>query len=166
MIAQHLRLGSDCADDSYSLGLFHNAGSALIHAQFPDYAKVMKVGLNKQMTIAEIEQVYFHVTHETLGFMIAQSWGLAQEIANVIAYHHHPEQLLGSTDLYEKRLFAILKLAEHMTGEEAALFETANESEWQQYGTAILDVLELDEMHLLDVGDFLLENGVENHFHR
>lgn len=166
LIAQHLRLGSDCADDSYSLGLFHNAGTALIHAQFPDYAKLVKVGLNKQMTIPDIEKIYFHVTHETLGFMIAQSWGLAQEIANVIAYHHQPEQLLGSTDLYEKRLFAILKLAEHMTGEEAALFEAANEFEWQQYGTAILDVLELDEMHLLDVGDFLLENGVENHFHR
>jgi HD-like signal output (HDOD) protein len=98
--------------------------------------------------------------------MIAQSWGLAQEIANVIAYHHQPDILLASTDLYEKRLFAILKLAEHMTGEEAILFDAQQETEWQHYGTAILDVLELDEMHLLDVGDFLLEHGVENHFHR
>lgn len=166
LIAQHLRLGSDCADDSYSLGLFHNAGTALIHAQFPDYPKVMKVGLTNQMSITAIEQRYFNVTHETLGFMIAQSWGLAQEISNVIAYHHQPELLLASTDLYEKRLFAILKLAEHMTGEEGILFDIQQESEWQQYGTAILDVLELDEMHLLDVGDFLLEHGVENHFHR
>ncbi len=166
LIAQHLRLGSDCADDSYSLGLFHNAGSALIHAQFPDYAKVVKVGLSNQLRITDIEQRYFHVTHETLGFMIAQSWGLSQEIANVIAYHHQPEQLLASTDLYEKRLFAILKLAEHMTSEESQLFDSPSESEWQRYGTAILDVLELDEMHLLDVGDFLLDNGIENHFHR
>lgn len=166
LIAQHLRLGSDCMDDCYSIGLFHNAGIALIHSQFPDYAKVMKVGLTNQLPIAEIEQRYFHTNHEVLGFMIAQSWGLSAEIANVIAYHHTPMQLLASSDLYEKRLFAILKLAEHMIGEQQFLFDVAEESEWSQYGEAILDVLELDDMHLLDVGDYLLENGVENHFHR
>jgi len=166
LIAQHLRLGTDCADDCYSIGLFHNAGIALIHAQFPDYPKVIKVGLSNQMPFAEIEQRYFNTTHEMLGFMIAQSWGLSHEIANVIAYHHQPELMLSSTDLYEKRLFAILKLAEHMVGEQSLLFDVSDDTFWQQYGEAVLDVLELDEMHLLDVGDFLLENGVENHFHR
>ena len=59
LIAQQLRLGSDCADDCYSLGLFHNAGMSLIHAQFPDYAKVLKVGLSQQLPFVSIEQRYF-----------------------------------------------------------------------------------------------------------
>lgn len=166
LIAQHLRLGTECMDDSYSIGLFHNAGAALIHAQFPDYAKVVKVGLSQQLTITEIEQRFFHTTHEELGLRIAQSWGLSAEIVNVIAYHHSPMQLLASSDLYMKRLFAILKLAEHMIGEPQMLFDCDIADEWLQYGDAILDVLELDEMHLLDVGDYLLENGIENQFHR
>lgn len=166
LIAQQLRLGSDCADDCYTLGLFHNAGMSLIHAQFPDYAKVLKVGLSQQLPFVSIEQRYFHTGHDTLGYLIAQSWGLAPEIAQVIAYHHDPERVLLSTDLYEKRLFAILKLAEHLTGEEAALFDVTLELEWQQYGEALLDILELDEMQLPDIGDYLLQNGVENHFHR
>ena len=51
---QQLRLGSDCADDCYSLGLFHNAGISLIQMQFPDYAKVIKVGLANQMRYTDI----------------------------------------------------------------------------------------------------------------
>jgi hypothetical protein len=57
-------------------------------------------------------------------------------------------------------------LAEHLTGEETALFDATQELEWHQYGEALLDVLELDEMQLPDLGDYLLQNGVENHFHR
>ena len=166
LIAQQLRLGSDYADDCYSVGLFHNAGMSLIHAQFPDYAKVLKIGLSKGLPFTAIEQRYFHTSHESLGHLIAEAWGLSPEISNVIAQHHQPEQLLLSTDLYEKRLFAILKLAEHLTGEEAALFDVSTEQEWLQHGEALLDVLELDEMQLPDLGDFLLQNGVENHFHR
>lgn len=166
LIAQQLRLGSDCADDCYSLGLFHNAGISLIQMQFPDYAKVIKVGLANQMRYTDIEQRYFHTNHETLGYLIAQAWALAPEIINVIASHHNPEPMLLSTDLYEKRLFAILKLAEHLTAEETSLFDVTLETEWRQYGEAILDILELDEMQLPDLGDYLLQNGVENHFHR
>ncbi len=166
LIAQHLRLGSDCADDCYSVGLFHNAGMALIHAQFPDYPKVLKVGLTNQMAFADIEQRYFNATHEMLGFMIAQSWGLAPEIANVIAYHHQSEILLNSPDLYEKRLFAILKLAEHLVAEQKTLFDVDDAHSWAAIEQQVLDVLELDEMQLPDLGDFLLENGIDNQFHR
>lgn len=166
LIAQHLRLGSDCADDCYSVGLFHNAGMALIHAQFPDYPKVLKVGLTNQMAFADIEQRYFNATHEMLGFMIAQSWGLAPEIANVIAYHHQSEILLNSPDLYEKRLFAILKLAEHLVAEQKTLFDVDDAYSWAAIEQQVLDVLELDEMQLPDLGDFLLENGIDNQFHR
>jgi HD-like signal output (HDOD) protein len=166
LIALHLRYGSDCADDCYSVGLFHNAGMTLIHAQYPDYAKVLKVGLQNGFNTAAVEQRYFHTSHELLGFMIAQSWGLAPELGRVIAYHHTPDEALQSTDLYEKRLFAILKLAEHLTSENQQLLELSDEREWEHYGQAILDVLELDEMQLPDIADYLLENGIDNQFHR
>jgi hypothetical protein len=68
--------------------------------------------------------------------------------------------------MYEKRLFAILKLAEHMVGEQKTLFDVADDASWDAIADTVLDSLELDEMHLLDLGDFLLENGVENQFHR
>lgn len=165
LIAQQLRLGSDTVDDAYSLGLFHNAGMALIAGQFPDYAKVLKQGLQQGHSVPESEQQHFETSHELLGYMIAQSWGLAPELANVIAYHHSPALMLVSDDLYEKRLFALLKLAEHMTEENRILLESDQDPEWQQYKTTLLDLLELDELSLHDLGDYLAQHEVPNCYH-
>ena len=87
LLAQQLRYGADCADDAYSLGLFHNAGMLLISSQFKDYAKVLKQAHLAGYGMSEGEEQNFQTTHELLGYMIAQSWGLAPELTNRLDRH-------------------------------------------------------------------------------
>jgi HD-like signal output (HDOD) protein len=165
LLAQQLQYGTDCADDAYSLGLFHNAGMLLISTQFKDYAKVLKQAHIDGLSMSDAEEKNFQTTHELLGYMIAQSWGLAPELTNVIAYHHSHALILASSDLYEKRLFALLKLAEHMTEENKLLLGLTTDPEWQEHKATILDILELDELSLHDLGDYLHQQDVPNRYH-
>jgi len=116
-LAKHFNLPQTLQDDCYSLGLFHNAGIALIHPQAAHYEQIMQQGLLAQFGYSEIEEQHFKTCHEVLGYLIAESWGLTPELCNVIAYHHSPQLMLESDSDIEKQLFALLKLAEHFSGE-------------------------------------------------
>jgi HD-like signal output (HDOD) protein len=134
----------------------------LISSQFTDYAKVLKQGHLAGQSMSDIEEQNFQTTHELLGYMIAQSWGLASELTNVIAYHHSHALILASDDLYEKRLFALLKLAEHMTDENNIVLGLDTDPEWDHHKANILDI---DELGLHDLGDYLYQQGVPNRYH-
>ena len=72
--------------------------------------------------IEEFEEDQFDTSHEVLGFLIAQTWGLNHSLCSVIAYHHSPSIMLATGEQTEKEIFAILKLAEHMAGATELLY--------------------------------------------
>lgn len=154
-LARHFNFPQAIQDDCYSLGLFHNAGIALIHQQTPLYVSVMQQGLQAQQGYSETEEQHFRTCHEVLGYLIAESWGLTAELCNVIAYHHSPQLMLESDSLPEKQLFALLKLAEHFSGESRQLFDVTLDPEWENHKGAILDVLELEPLQLPELAELL-----------
>lgn len=154
-LAKHFNFSQAIQDDCYSLGLFHNAGIALIQQQAANYEQVMQQGLVAQYGYSEIEEQHFHTCHEVLGYLIAESWGLTSELCNVIAYHHSPALILESDSLIERQLFALLKLAEHFTGESRQLFNLNLDPEWEQYNSTILEVLEIELLQLPELAELL-----------
>lgn len=154
-LAKHFNFSQDIQDDCYSLGLFHNAGIALIHQQVEHYEATMQQGLQQGRGYSEIEEAYFHTCHEVLGYLIAESWSLTPELCNVIAYHHSPLLMLESDSLLEKQLFSLLKLAEHFSGESRQLYGITLDPEWEQHKSAILDVLELEALQLPELAELL-----------
>lgn len=154
-LAKHFNFAQQVQDDCYSLGLFHNAGIALIHQQAPNYEQVMQQGLLAQYGYSEIEEQHFQTCHEVLGYLIAESWGLTSELCNVIAYHHSPALMLESDSDTEKQLFALLKLAEHFSGESRQLFELSLDPEWEQHKSAILEVLDVEPLQLPELAELL-----------
>ena len=154
-LAKHFNYAQTVQDDCYSLGLFHNAGIALIHQQAPNYEQVMQQGLLAQHGYSEIEEQHFQTCHEVLGYLIAESWGLTTELCNVIAYHHSPALMLESDSGAEKQLFALLKLAEHFSGESRQLFELSLDPEWEQHKSAILEVLDIEPLQLPELAELL-----------
>lgn len=154
-LAKHFNFPQPVQDDCYSLGLFHNAGIALIHQQAANYEQVMQQGLQAQYGHSEIEEQHFKTCHEVLGYLIAESWGLTAELCNVIAYHHSPALMLESDSEQEKYLFALLKLAEHFSGESRQLFELSLDPEWEQYKGAILEVLDIEPLQLPELAELL-----------
>ncbi|NRQ41166.1 HDOD domain-containing protein [Rheinheimera sp. YQF-2] len=154
-LAKHFNFAQDIQDDCYSLGLFHNAGIALIHQQTSQYEQIMQRGLLAQQGYSEIEEQHFHTCHEVLGFLIAESWGLTPQLCNVIAYHHSPALMLESDSELEKQLFALLKLAEHFSGESRQLFDINLDPEWEQFKSPMLEVLEIELLQLPELAELL-----------
>jgi len=154
-LARHFNFPQAVQDDCYSLGMFHNAGIALIHQQTQQYSQIMQQGLQAMRGYSEIEEQHFHTCHEVLGYLIAESWSLTPELCNVIAYHHSPLLMLESDSELEKQLFALLKLAEHFCGESRQLFELSLDPEWEQHKAAILEVLDLEPLQLTELAELL-----------
>ena len=154
-LARNFNFSQDIQDDCYSLGLFHNAGIALIQQQVSNYEQLMQQGLQQGRGYSEIEEQYFHTCHEVLGYLVAQSWGLTPELCNVIAYHHSPALMLETDSELEKQLFALLKLAEHFSGQSRQLFNITLDPEWEQYKGAILEVLDVEPLQLPELAELL-----------
>ncbi|NQZ08684.1 MAG: HDOD domain-containing protein, partial [Algicola sp.] len=166
-LAQHLELGEDMADDLYSIGLFHDAGMALILDQSDDYPDVVKQAYNQSdVTLSEYEVENIRTSHELLGFLLSQTWGLTAQLSNVIAYHHSPLIILATGSSKEKQMLALLKLAEHMTGLPELLTGCTLDVEWDKYGDRLLRVLALESFQLPELGEALDEKGVGNIYHR
>lgn len=154
-LAKHFNFSQDMQDDCYSLGLFHNAGIALIQQQVSNYEQLLQQGLHQGRGYSEIEEQYFHTCHEVLGYLVAQSWGLTPELCNVIAYHHSPALMLETDSETEKQLFALLKLAEHFSGESRQLFNITLDPEWELHKGAILEVLDIEPLQLPELAELL-----------
>ena len=69
----------------------------------------------------------------------------------MIAYHHSPNIILATAATSEKKMFAILKLAEHMTNSTEILTGVNPDNEWEKFSTQILDILHLEHVSLLNV---------------
>ena len=166
-LAQHLKMSDDMADDLYSIGLFHDAGMALILEQNSDYPDIIKKAYNQnEMTISEYEIKQFRSSHELLGFLLAETWGLTTQLSNVIAYHHSPLIILATGQPKEKQMLALLKLAEHMTGQPELLTGSSTDIEWEEYGERLLRLLAIESAQLHEIGAALDEKGVVNIYHR
>lgn len=163
-IAKHLDLKNSISDDCYTLGLFHNAGMALAFTLNNEYEDIVSAAYNTTC-ISEHEESQMSSSHEVLGYLIAKSWGLTKELSNVIAYHHSPQIILATGEDYEKQLFALLKLSEHIIGLPAIYGGANTDFEWEANKVQILDLLRIDEFQLDDLGDLLFQAGINNIYH-
>lgn len=154
-LAKQLNFDQQFQDDCYSLGLFRNAGMALIYQQNTQYPALIQQGLMQQHGYSHIEEQLFQTSHEVLGYLIAESWGLTETLCNVIAYHHSPALLLATDNIEEHQRFALLKIAEYLSGESRHLFKVNLDPEWQQQQSSIMEVLELEPLQLPELAEML-----------
>lgn len=158
-----LCLDEEFCDELYTVGLFHNAGIALILKQNPDYPEVIKRSYrDANQGIADHETFHLKASHELLGFLLAQTWALPRELSNVIAYHHSQTVLFSTGTAKEKQLLSILKLAEHMIGLPTLFGETRRDFEWEKHGERILKILQIDRSSFKALGEQLQQVEVDN----
>lgn len=163
VIAKEFELKKSLRDDCYTLGLFHNAGMALAHKLSPSYKKVVVKAYNQSnKTIAEIEEQELSMSHEVLGYLIANTWSLPDHLIEVIAYHHNHELMLHTGIKEEEQLFAVLKITEHLVGAPKLLGNAKTDHEWEKYGSQIMEILHIDESHLKHLGSALNKAGISS----
>lgn len=78
---------------TYMAGLLHDLGFLASSMAFPDeFAVAVDRACREQIPLHEAEQATMGFTHCETGFALAEKWHLAEDILEVIAHHHAPEQ--------------------------------------------------------------------------
>ncbi|MFZ0817359.1 MAG: HDOD domain-containing protein [Candidatus Sulfotelmatobacter sp.] len=87
------KLGSDDGDKAYMAGLLHDIGFLVSCIAFPkELGAALALATKEQTPINEAERTTMGFTHCDTGRALAEKWHLANDMVQVIAHHHDPEQ--------------------------------------------------------------------------
>lgn len=154
------RLTSCSRDEGYLLGLFHNAGHAMIHQRFPEYQEFYLANLeDPDFCITHFENEQYQFDHAVMGFYLARSWQVPAHLCSVIRHHHESDELLAEGHLQNdpdcsKGLLAILKIAEHV---EAVFRGIDQDHEWARSKSVVLEYMGLSEDDYEEIRADMLE---------
>ncbi|RMF13654.1 MAG: HDOD domain-containing protein [Gammaproteobacteria bacterium] len=95
----------------YTLGLFHNAGIAAFAIRFPDYREVLEAA-NRQpeVMLSDLENERYRTSHAIVSYYLARSWGLPDNLCQLILEHDNPSFLRSSAADDSKMAWACLAL--------------------------------------------------------
>ena len=147
-------------DEAYLLGLFHNAGHTLINQKSDGYADFLSQNSNHpDFSITQLENERYQFDHATLGYYLAVSWGIPDDLNQIILNHHDVEGFLDETTFFEDKncqtaLMATLKMAEHFDLLHSGVTE---DHEWNRIKDLVLGYLGLSEFDYQDLKMELLD---------
>ncbi len=77
-------------DEAFLGGIVHDVGKLIFVDHHPeDYMTLLSNHCTKQTIVAEEET--FGITHTDVGRSCGETWGLPDELSDVITFHHNPE---------------------------------------------------------------------------
>jgi putative nucleotidyltransferase with HDIG domain len=87
------KLGAADGDKAYMAGLLHDIGLLVSCIAFPkELGTAFALATQEQIPIDEAERTAMGFTHCETGRALAEKWHLADDMVQVIAHHHAPEQ--------------------------------------------------------------------------
>ena len=137
-------------DQAYVLGLFHDCGIPLLMQRFDNYATILKQcnAGTEEHTI--IEDQALKTNHAVIGYYIARSWCLSEEVREVILSHHDEKLITG----HEQRALAnqvrMLALAHYLC--RACRGERENPT-WGRIAGAVMETFSLTDISLKDLSE-------------
>ncbi|CAK0751283.1 HDOD domain-containing protein [Gammaproteobacteria bacterium] len=139
-------------DQAYMLGLFHDCGIPMLMQRFPNYTEILREGnANTEEPITNIEDRELETNHAVVGYFVARSWFLPDEIRSVII-HHHDETILKShgDNCAHISHVAFLTLAEHFSN----LYHRASgDAMWERVGSDVMRIFNMTETCIYDLGE-------------
>jgi len=143
------QIGFQSPDEAYSLGLFHNAGIPLLREKFSNYHDVLVESYSgKEKRVVDTENNLINTNHAVLGFYIAKSWRLSENICEAIQQHHNIIEVFGRADNQGSdvlNLLSILKMAEHIVGNFRTIGGQETDIEWNECRDIIFHYLGISE---------------------
>lgn len=75
----------------FTAGLLHDIGKTILNQYVADELReIMRLVVDERQSFPEAEHQVLGYTHEQIGAMLAEKWGLPEEIVRCIRYHHDP----------------------------------------------------------------------------
>lgn len=142
-------------DEYYTLGLFHDAGIAVMMQKFENYKETLNEGAAMVGgTVLAAEDAKYQTNHAVVGYYLARSWSLSDTLTQSVLHHHDVDNLLPSGAEYALRnqMLAVLKLASQISHAHHRL---ANDCEWDKIGQRVMTQLDLSKDDYADLSEDL-----------
>ncbi|MEQ1619834.1 MAG: HDOD domain-containing protein [Methylococcales bacterium] len=111
-LAEQIGLSQTECSDSFVGGLLHDFGK-VVFAEF--MADEFKLALEKskliQSPLHEAEVEFIGINHAQVGRMLAERWGLSEQLIDLIAHHHDPA---GNQSALSDCVFVANQLSKHL----------------------------------------------------
>ncbi|WAJ69462.1 HDOD domain-containing protein [Catenovulum adriaticum] len=135
----------------YTLGLFHDCGIPAMACNYADYKELlMEANDNYEISQVELEQAKYSTDHATVGYFLAKSWHLPDDLCQVILRHQERDFLSQVRDEQMKMGYAAIKMAENIVT-SCKRFVAA--PDWPHIKQDVLDALEIDIDEYQDIRD-------------
>jgi HD-like signal output (HDOD) protein len=140
-------------DEAFTLGLFHNAGMAIMDSFFEDYAQVVQESYHTpEGKLDELETQKYGTSHAEVGAQLAKKWGLEKSLCLAIEYHHKHDEMIDFIHNSKKKdaveLLVILKMAEKMANLPGYLAKCHSNFEWEHIENHLALHLNISEAKL------------------
>lgn len=145
-------------DEAYTFGLFQDCGIPLLMNRFPNYKETLGLANktpNKKFT--EVEDEAHGMSHATMGYLLAKSWGLPDTITQAIRFHHEHEMLAekqNTLSVDSQNLIALALLAERAIQVNTCLDQTV---EWAKGGTLVMEHFGFAEADFNEIVEDVME---------
>lgn len=134
----------------YSIGLFQNCGIPILALRYSDYNLLLMQAENTGVTSVALEEQKYKTNHAVLGYYVAVSWNLPNDICQIILRHHDVD-ILSEIDGSDMQVtFAILKAAENLV---ERVKRQASSPDWMYLESSVFDVLGISDMDYTELVD-------------
>ena len=134
----------------YSIGLFQNCGIPILALRYSDYNLLLMQAENTGVTSVALEEQKYKTNHAVLGYYVAVSWNLPNDICQIIL-RHHDVNILSEIDGSDMQVtFAILKAAENLV---ERVKRQASSPDWMCLESSVFDVLGISDMDYTELVD-------------
>lgn len=91
-------------------GLLHDIGKVPLNNRVPeDYLRALQASADRRVELVRAEEETLEFNHTEAGVLILDAWKLSEDIRDVVAWHHQPEEYQGPY----KALVYTTKLADY-----------------------------------------------------
>jgi len=158
------QIGYPAPDESYTLGLFHNCGVALLMQRFDNYSEIAELSYSQPNSrITDIENEHLTTNHSVVGYYVGKSWKLPPYLCEAIAEHHKVDSVFkedNTQNSQKKTLLAILKMAEHICQTYIILGRQKTDHEWENVGDHVLEYVGLSQHDFQQMEENFRDMGV------
>lgn len=109
-------------ETAFTFGLFRDCGTAVLLQRFADYPRLVAAAPKIGRRVSDLETVRYGATHAQVGFAMARSWLLHEQLCRAVRYHHSPDAQSGrrnDLDPASMRLIAVGAVAEYAHARES-----------------------------------------------
>lgn len=143
------RLGLD-VEAAFMAALLHKIGILILDGtEGNDYRKVLEGALEADApSLPELEKLHLEIDHATVGGMLAERWGLPEELREPIAFHLAP-----AASPHQSELASVVHLSSYLA-ESAGFAAFEGFSQWP-LDPEIFPILQCDPTVLPELGEAL-----------